>query len=200
MPAGESDALKLPAPAPHEPGRRRANAYRRVNRRSAGRPFCVSGDPRLMRGKTDPTDAEDRVLSPGCGYVPLGPTYRARLPPRWTDLLEDGQRPIGNGTWIKRMWRTARLKAGIGQPIPWHGLRHEFVSLLIGTGKHPRYISAQAGWSTSRMLDVYGHLFETLPVTSVEWWDDLIWPPEPGNTLATKGVPRGYNRQGEVDT
>jgi integrase len=63
------------------------------------------------------------------------------------------------------------------QPISWHDLRHLFVSLLIAAGKHPKYIASAArhrdpGFS----LRVYGHLFDSMPVTPVEWWDDLLWP------------------------
>ena len=51
------------------------------------------------------------------------------------------------------------------------------MSLLIAAGKHPKYIAAQAGHAPAGFsLDKYGALFETLPITPVEWWDDLIWP------------------------
>ena len=48
---------------------------------------------------------------------------------------------------------------------------------MIAAGKHPKYIAAQAGHSSAGFtLDRYGSLFETLPISPVEWWDDLIWP------------------------
>jgi len=89
----------------------------------------------------------------------------------------NGETPIGDGSWIKRQWRDAQLAAGIAHPISWHDLRHLFVSLLIAAGKHPKFIATAArhrdpGFS----LRTYGHLFDSMPVTSVEWWDDLLWP------------------------
>jgi hypothetical protein len=48
---------------------------------------------------------------------------------------------------------------------------------MICAGKHPKYIAQQAGHSSAGFtLDRYGSLFETVPITPVEWWDDLIWP------------------------
>jgi integrase len=88
----------------------------------------------------------------------------------------DGMRPMGAGNWVKQQWRDAQLRAGVRSPITWHDLRHQFVSLLIAAGKHPKYIAVQAGHSSAGFtLDRYGSLFETLPVTPVEWWDDLLW-------------------------
>ncbi|HKX05412.1 MAG TPA: hypothetical protein VJX71_23155, partial [Methylomirabilota bacterium] len=49
--------------------------------------------------------------------------------------------------------------------------------LLICAGKHPKYIAQQAGHSSAGFcLDRYGTLFETVPISPVEWWDDLLWP------------------------
>jgi integrase len=89
----------------------------------------------------------------------------------------EGVTPIGDGSWVKGGWRRAQLRAGIAQPVTWHDLRHLCVSLLIAAGKHPKFIADAArhrdpGFS----LRVYGHLFDSLPVTTVEWWDDLLWP------------------------
>lgn len=73
--------------------------------------------------------------------------------------------------------RTAALRAGIRRPIAWRDLRHQFVTLLIAAGKHPKYIKEQARHhSAGFTLDRYGDLFETLPIMPVEWWDDLRWP------------------------
>lgn len=30
---------------------------------------------------------------------------------------KDGETPIGNGTWIKRQWHKAQLRAGIRRPL-----------------------------------------------------------------------------------
>ncbi len=89
----------------------------------------------------------------------------------------DGKARIGDGSWLKRQWRHAQIRAGVRRPIGWHDLRHQFVSLLIAAGKSPKYIALQAGHASAGFtLDRYGHLFETVRPTPVEWWDDLLWP------------------------
>ena len=127
------------------------------------------------------------------GDVDMTPTVRRILLSKkegWA-FSKDGE-PIANGTWVKRQWRKAQAAAGIRRPISWHDLRHEFVVLLIAGGKHPKYIAQQARHhSAGFTLDRYGDLFETVLITPVEWIDDLLWPPESGNTLATLEVPRG---------
>jgi integrase len=115
------------------------------------------------------------------GEVPICPTVRRvlQLVPwnRGYVFSVDGEMPIGDGSWIKRQWREAQGAAGIAHPISWHDLRHLFVSLLIAAGKHPKYIASAArhrdpGFS----LRTYGHLFDSMPISAVEWWDDLLWP------------------------
>lgn len=65
------------------------------------------------------------------------------------------------------------IRAGIRRPISWHDLRHEFVCLLIATGRHPEYIAKQARHASAGFtLDGYGDL-ETIPVTALEWVDLL---------------------------
>lgn len=101
------------------------------------------------------------------------------------------------GPWIKRQWRNAQVKAGIKSPIRWHDLRHQFVSLLITAGKHPKYIAAQAGHSdVGFSMKRYGHLFDSVKITPAEWWDDLLWPDGypssviPSRSIASRdGVP-----------
>lgn len=87
----------------------------------------------------------------------------------------DGETPIGDGSWVKRQWRAAQAAAKVAQPISWHDLRHQFVSLLIAAAKHPKFIASAArhrdpGFS----LRTYGHLFDSTPIVAVEWWDDLL--------------------------
>ncbi len=110
-----------------------------------------------------------------------------------------------------RLWREAQQRAGIRRPIPFHGLRHQFVSLLIAAGKHPKYISAQAGHATAGFtLDRYGHLFDSIAPTPVEWPEDLLWPdsiPEwveaacrwqPGGNLVAKRLENDGDDGGQV--
>lgn len=121
----------------------------------------------------------------------------------WTEgyiFSHDGRTPIGDGSWIKKQWRKAQGKAGIRRPIGWHDLRHQFVTLLIAAGKHPKYISNQARhFSAGFTLDRYGDLFESIPTTQVEWVDELVWP-QGGNKLVTQEVAKGPKRQYEVDS
>lgn len=89
----------------------------------------------------------------------------------------DGKKPIGDGSWLKRQWHKAQVRAGVRQPIRWHDLRHQYVSLLITAGKLPKYIAEQAGHASAGFtLDRYGHLFETVSPSPVEWSEDLLWP------------------------
>lgn len=115
------------------------------------------------------------------GDVDMCPTVRRILQAvPWAEgyvFSPDGQAPIGDGSWIKRQWRKAQIRAGIRRPISWHDLRHQFVTLLIAAGKHPKYMAKQARHASAGFtLDRYGDLFETIPATHVEWWDDLLWP------------------------
>ncbi len=86
----------------------------------------------------------------------------------------EGRTAIGDGSWLKRQWREAQVRARVG-PIRWHDLRHQFVSLLIAAGKHPKYIAAQAGHASAGFtLDRYGHLLERITPHPVEWIDDFL--------------------------
>ncbi len=108
-----------------------------------------------------------------------------------------GETPIGDGSWLKRQWRKAQVRANIRRPIRWHDLRHQFVSLLIAAAKDVKYIAQQAGHASAGFtLDRYGHLFETITPTHAEWPDDLLWTPgeDPMCTIcATKEEDAGGN-------
>ena len=124
--------------------------------------------------------------------------FQAAARARSTGLVfsPDGTTSIGDGSWLKRQWRRAQTRAGVKAPIAWHDLRHLFVSLLITAGKHAKYISQQAGHSSAGFtLDRYGSLFETMPITPVEWWDDLIWPG--GHHIGTVLAGTGQEKAGE---
>ncbi len=109
--------------------------------------------------------------------VDMSPTVRRILQalPRQEGLVfsPDGRTPVGDGSWLKRQWRYAQVRGG----IRWHDLRHQFVSLLIAAGKSPKYIAEQAGHASAGFtLDRYGHLFNTVTPTPLEWPEDLLWP------------------------
>lgn len=114
----------------------------------------------------------------GVREVDMCPTVRHILERvSWIEGLvfsPDGKAAIGDGSWLKRKWRNAQIRAGLA-PITWHDLRHQFVSLLIAAGKHPKYISTQAGHGSAGFtLDRYGHLLEGMAAQPVEWIDDLV--------------------------
>jgi integrase len=98
----------------------------------------------------------------------------------WSEGLifsPDGVKPMGDGRWLKRQWHKAQTRAGIRQPIRWHDLRHQYVSFLILIGKSPKYVSQQAGHASAGFtLDRYGHLFNAITPTPMEWIEDLLWP------------------------
>jgi len=103
--------------------------------------------------------------------------FKERLRQSGLAFSVDGQKPLLQGPWIKRHWLKAQRAAGIKRPIRWHDCRHQFVSLLIAAGKHPKYISSQAGHADPGFtMKRYGHLFDTIKITPMEWWDDLLWP------------------------
>jgi len=117
----------------------------------------------------------------GAREVDLTPLVRKvrKATPRDAGLVfsPDGTRPLDQGRWIKRQWRTAQLAAGIMRPIRWHDLRHQCASLFIAAGKDRLYIATQLGHADPGFtLKTYGHPFETVRRTPVEWIDDLIWP------------------------
>lgn len=124
------------------------------------------------------------------GSVDLCPTVRRILQAvPWKEgfvFSPDGKTPLGDGSALRKAWKRAQTKAGVKQPISWHDLRHQFVTLLIAAGKHPKFIAQQARHhSAGFSLDRYGGLFESIPITPVEWWDDLIWPVG-GNKVVTQ--------------
>ncbi len=122
--------------------------------------------------------------------IDMVPTVRrillriARGRPRGLVFSADGKTPIGDGSHVKRLWRKAQVQAGVKKVRRWHDLRHFYASLLIAAGKHPKYTADQMGHaSISITMDTYGHLMEELPIASVEWIDDLLYP---GGDLVAK--------------
>jgi len=133
--------------------------------------------------------------------VDMSPTVRRMFKAvPWSEGLifsPDGRRAIGGGSYVKRQWLQAQIDAKIKRPIRWHDLRHQFVSLLIAAGKSPKYIAEQAGHASAGFtLDRYGHLFETIQTTPVEWPEDLLWPSGCHYSVTMMGVER-RGRRGE---
>ncbi len=94
---------------------------------------------------------------------------------------------------IGRVFRATTKRAEVVS-IRFHDLRRTYASLLILAGKHPKYISAQIGHhSAAFTLDTYGHLMDRLPVTPVEWIDDLVFAGEAAPILHRSGAPSGVS-------
>jgi len=100
----------------------------------------------------------------------------------------------------------AQVRAGIHQPIRWHDLRYQYVSFLILIGKSPKYVSQQAGHASAGFtLDRYGHLFNAITPTPMEWIEDLLWPgdcdqivPIEDATTQQQTGERALERRGEI--
>jgi integrase len=68
--------------------------------------------------------------------------------------------PLRIGSWRRRFWRPAVGDVGLEGLTP-HALRHTAVALWIAAGATPKEVATRAGHaSVSRVLDLYGHLYE----------------------------------------
>jgi len=63
----------------------------------------------------------------------------------------------------ERVFRRAVSKAlGAGRRFTPHGLRHTFASLHMARGTNLKWIQAQGGWASAKLLlDTYGHFLPT---------------------------------------
>lgn len=154
----------------------------------------VLREPRLERaghrghpvGRSDEHDWDPAMSLPLPSDVPMPHQRRGhRLPPQQNPghpLLvqtcrpdpEDGaeRRRCGHGADS-----AARPPGRTAEDGPRVLRRRENAHRLITAGKHPKYIAKQARhYSAGFTLDRYGDLFETVPITPVEWIDGLLWP------------------------
>ena len=70
--------------------------------------------------------------------------------------------PIRPHNFRRRVWKPA-VEDSIGDPCPFHSLRHTHVAVLVAQGDHPKTIQGRLGHSSIKVtLDEYGHLFEGL--------------------------------------
>jgi integrase len=77
--------------------------------------------------------------------------------PEWVFLSPEGLRWEERN--LRRGWYRLLSHAGLRR-VRFHDLRHTWVSLLIQTGAHAKYIQEQAGHSSIQVtMDTYGHLF-----------------------------------------
>jgi integrase len=91
--------------------------------------------------------------------------------PDWVFLSPEGIRWDERN--LRRGWYRLLSQAGIRR-VRFHDLRHTWVSLLIQTGAHAKYIQEQAGHSSIQVtMDTYGHLFPSGNRGFVEKLDEL---------------------------
>ena len=111
--------------------------------------------------------------------------------PEWVFLSPDGLRWEERN--LRRGWYRLLLQAGIRR-VRFHDLRHTWVSLLIQTGAHAKYIQEQAGHSSIQVtMDTYGHLFPS----GNRGWVGRLDEPGPKAESATQAQPeRAESEQG----
>jgi integrase len=157
---GELIALRIDEDV--DPDRRQLYVTKTLWRRQAGRPKTVKS--------ARATDMTPLVMA------------IVRACPHTTGLVfsPDGVTPIGDGSYVKRIWRAAQLAVGIrpDRCIPWKGLRNMFVSLNVAAGKPMHWVTAQVGHEDiSTTARVYHYFFNTMPSKpGAEYAEELIWP------------------------
>jgi len=92
-----------------------------------------------------------------------------------------------------RVFRPAALKAlGKGRRFTPHGLRHTFASLHLARGTNIKWIQAQGGWASAKvLLDTYGHF---LPTETTGYADALSGAPGRPYTAPRVAVQRTRGR------
>ncbi len=101
----------------------------------------------------------------------LSTRLRAELAAVRPDLFPDDALAFPNeaggfidpGNFRSRVWdRVVRKALGAGRTFTPHGLRHTFASLHMARGTNLKWIQAQGGWSSAKLLlDCYGHHMPT---------------------------------------
>jgi integrase len=91
--------------------------------------------------------------------VPISDRLLAHLR-RWhrmstTHVVEYDGLPIGNN--IKRSWRTARIRAGLGPEVTPHILRHTFATWAVQDGVPLNMVAGALGTTERMVQDVYGN-------------------------------------------
>lgn len=72
-----------------------------------------------------------------------------------THVVEYAGRPIGDN--IKRTWRTTRIRAGLGEDVTPHILRHTFATWAVQDGQPLGKVAAALGTTEAMVQRVYGH-------------------------------------------
>lgn len=70
------------------------------------------------------------------------------------------------------------------KPIRLHDLRHTSASWMIFKKVHSEAIAKRLGHSNTKMLEIYGHIFESVDKAAAEVFDDMMSPTKRGKKKA----------------
>ncbi len=93
--------------------------------------------------------------------------------------------PIRRTNFQRRAWLPA-VRASVGEPFTFHGLRHSHAALLIAQGEHPKVIQERLGHASIKTtLDTYGHLFDGMDEAAAQRLDEA-WRVSPVDATWTR--------------
>ncbi len=69
---------------------------------------------------------------------------------------------------IRTAFETARKKAGLGEDVTPHVMRHTFASRLVMAGVDLRTIQELGGWSDLKMVERYSHVDQSRKIDAVD--------------------------------
>lgn len=72
-------------------------------------------------------------------------------------------------------WIAFHRKHGL-KPIRLHDLRHTSISWMIYKKIHSKAIAKRAGHTDTKMLEIYGHIFESVDKAAANVFDDMVKP------------------------
>ncbi|MGA8296570.1 MAG: tyrosine-type recombinase/integrase [Acidimicrobiales bacterium] len=132
----------------------------------------------LLEGSVDVAESVSEVTDHGLVFGPTKTFETRRVPiPRFIcELLaeqlagSDADRdafvfrgsnggPLRHGSFYKRHFKPAVVRAGLPESVRFHDLRHTYAAMLIAQGAHPRAMMERLGHSSVTVtLNTYGHL------------------------------------------
>ncbi|MDP5273235.1 tyrosine-type recombinase/integrase [Chengkuizengella axinellae] len=71
------------------------------------------------------------------------------------------------------MWWNRFIKRNNLRKIRLHDIRHTHVTMAISAKHHDATITKRMGWSTSRMIDRYGHLIKSADEAVADTFEQL---------------------------
>ncbi|ASA21274.1 site-specific integrase [Paenibacillus donghaensis] len=76
---------------------------------------------------------------------------------------------------LTKRWIAFHRKHNL-KPIRLHDLRHTSISWMIYKKVHSKAIAKRAGHTDMKMLEIYGHIFESVDQAAADVFDDMIIP------------------------